>query len=135
MSAKPAVTAPAEPVVTGRDRRRPGPEAWSWVFMRLSGLVLLFLALAHFAITHLLNDVVETDYRFVADRWSNPLWRGFDWLLLVLALGHGANGVRVVVGDYVRSPRARRAALGVLGGLTVAMAVAGTLSILTFEAP
>jgi succinate dehydrogenase / fumarate reductase, membrane anchor subunit len=54
-------------------RRRQGFETWSWFFMRVSGLVLLFLALLHFAITHILNDVTETDARFVAERWENPL--------------------------------------------------------------
>lgn len=115
-------------------RRRPGPEAWSWVFMRLSGLALLFLALSHFAITHVINDVVETDYTFVAERWSSPFWKVFDWLLLVLALGHGANGLRVIVGDYVHGPRARRLALGALGLLAGAMTVVGTLTIVTFRA-
>ena len=80
--------------------------------MRLSGLALVFLALIHFAVTHIINDVVETDYDFVAHRWENPLWRIFDWLLLALALAHGLNGLRWIVGDYVRRPGLRRLVLG-----------------------
>jgi succinate dehydrogenase / fumarate reductase membrane anchor subunit len=121
--------------------RTPGPrprkrsaEAWSWAFMRLSGLALLFLALIHFSITHIINDVVETDYDFVAERWHNPAWRLFDWLLLVLALGHGVNGLRWIVDDYVRSPSRNRAVKAVLYGLTGVLVVVGTLTILAFPA-
>jgi succinate dehydrogenase / fumarate reductase, membrane anchor subunit len=102
--------------------------------MRLSGLALVFLALVHFAITHIVNDVVETDYRFVADRWANPLWRLFDWALLALALAHGANGLRWIIDDYVRRPRRQAAARGALYGLTGLLFVVGTLTVLLFPA-
>lgn len=117
-------------------RRRPvtrGFETWSWLFMRLSGLVLVFLALLHFAITHVLNDVVHTDYRFVANRWDNPLWQLFDWLLLALALLHGANGARWVVEDSVRNPAAQAAAKVVLYTLSAALLAFGTFTIVTFN--
>jgi succinate dehydrogenase / fumarate reductase, membrane anchor subunit len=100
--------------------------------MRLSGLALVFLALIHFSITHIVNDVVETDYDFVAERWHNPLWRLFDWALLVLALGHGVNGLRWIVDDYVRDPGRRKAVKGLLYGLTGVLVVVGTLTILAF---
>jgi succinate dehydrogenase / fumarate reductase membrane anchor subunit len=115
-----------------RPARRRSAEAWSWAFMRLSGLALVFLALIHFTVTHIVNDVAHTDYDFVAERWHNPAWRFFDWLLLVLALGHGANGLRWIVDDYVRAPGPRRAVKGVLYGLAAAMAIVGTLTILAF---
>jgi len=102
--------------------------------MRLSGLALVFLALVHFSITHIVNDVVETDYDFVAERWNNPAWRLFDWLLLVLALGHGVNGLRWIVDDYVRRPGRRTAVMGLLYGLTAVLVVVGTLTILLFPA-
>ncbi len=112
---------------------RPGFEAKSWLFMRLSGLALVFLALLHFAITHVLNDVVDTDYRFVANRWDNPFWQVFDWLLLALALLHGANGARWVVEDYVRRPGPRVAAKYVVYALTAALLLYGTVTIVTFS--
>src|SRR5207253_5221864 len=99
---------------------------------RLSGLALVFLALIHFTVTHILNDVVDTNYEFVAHRWHNPLWRIFDWLLLALALAHGLNGLRWIVGDYVRRPGRRRLILGVLFGLSGALFAFGTFTIVTF---
>ncbi len=108
-------------------------EAWSWLFMRLSGLALVFLALAHFAITHVLNDVVDTDYRFVADRWDNPFWQVFDWLLLALALLHGANGARWVAEDYVRRPRAQAVVKAVLYTASTLLLAWGTFTIVAFS--
>ncbi len=116
-------------------RPRQNYEAWSWIFMRLSGLVLLFLALTHFAITHILNDVVETDYAFVGERWANPLWRLFDWALLALALSHGLNGLRWIVDDYVHTPARRTATKAVLYSLSLALFAYGTFTIVAFEAP
>ncbi len=75
--------------------------------MRVSGLALVFLALVHFALTHIVNDVAETDSGFVADRWANPLWRTFDWLLLMSSLWHGVLGLRYSIGDYLRRPGLR----------------------------
>jgi succinate dehydrogenase / fumarate reductase membrane anchor subunit len=117
---------------TPRQPRKRSAEAWSWAFMRLSGLALVFLALVHFSITHIVNDVVDTDYDFVLERWHNPAWRVFDWFLLVLALGHGANGLRWIVDDYVRAPGRRKAVKAVVYGLTGVLVVVGTLTILAF---
>ena len=102
--------------------------------MRLSGLALVFLALLHFAITHILNDVVHTDYRFVANRWDNPFWQLFDWFLLALALLHGANGARWVAEDYVRARRPQVAVKAVIFGLSGLLLAYGTFTILTFSA-
>jgi succinate dehydrogenase / fumarate reductase membrane anchor subunit len=107
-------------------------ETWSWYFMRISGLILIFLALTHFAITHILNDVVETDAEFVGERWDNPLWRLFDWSLLALALIHGVNGVRWSIDDYVKSPARRAGLKAVLYTVTIGLFAYGTLVIITF---
>ena len=107
-------------------------ETWSWYFMRISGLILIFLALLHFSITHIINDVVETDAEFVANRWDNPVWRLFDWTLLTLALFHGLNGVRWIIDDYVRSPGKRAAVKAVTYGVSGVLFAYGTLVIVTY---
>lgn len=113
-------------------RPRPNFEAWSWLFMRVSGLALVFLALAHFAITHIINDVAETDSGFVADRWANPLWRLFDWALLALALFHGLNGLRWIIDDYVSAPTRRTVVKAGTYSLSLALFAYGTLTIFTY---
>ena len=108
-------------------------ETWSWYFMRVSGLILLFLALTHFAITHILHDVVDTDAEFVGERWDNPLWRLFDWTLLALALLHGLNGLRWSIDDYIRSRPARAAVKAVVYTLSGVLFAYGTFTIVTFQ--
>ncbi len=113
-------------------RSRPSFEAWSWLFMRVSGLALIFLALVHFALTHIVTDVADTGSDFVDDRWANPLWRLFDWALLTLALFHGLGGLRWIIDDYVRSP-GRRAVIKVsLYAVALSLFALGTITILTY---
>jgi len=131
-----AVDAPRRitPAESRRDRRpRQNFETWSWFFMRISGLVLVFLALLHFAITHILNDVVDTDAAFVNQRWDNPMWRIFDWALLALGLLHGLNGLRWIIDDYVRRPGKRAAVKATLYSVTGALFAYGTFTILTYR--
>ena len=92
-----------------RGRLSHGRELRQWQFMRISGLVLVFLALIHFSITHIVNDVIETDFAFVVARWENPLWRLFDWVLLALALTHGTFGIQTISEDYIANARRRTA--------------------------
>ncbi len=107
----------------GRPKPTGGHELWSWVFMRVSGLVLLFLALGHLILMHLIHNVEEINYAFVAQRYAHWLWRGYDLTMLVLAMLHGTNGVHVLIDDYIHHPRWHRVALGALylicGGLTL----------------
>ena len=114
-------------------RPRQSFETWSWFFMRISGLVLVFLALTHFAITHIVHDVTDTNANFVAERWDNPLWRLFDWSLLFLALLHGLNGLRYILDDYVRKPGTRATVKALLYSITGGLFLYGTLTIFTFK--
>ena len=91
-----------------------GLELWSWVFMRVSGLALLLLALGHLVIMHLIHNVDEINYAFVAQRYAGWFWRGYDALLLALAMIHGTTGARILIDDYVHAPRWRAASLAVL---------------------
>ncbi len=113
-------------------RPRVNSEAWSWYFMRISGLVLLFLALFHFFITHILHDVTATNAAFVAARWDNPLWRTYDWLLLALGLLHGVNGLRFIMDDYIRTPSKRAATKAFVYLLVSVLFLYGTITIVTY---
>jgi succinate dehydrogenase / fumarate reductase membrane anchor subunit len=120
------------PAPTRITRPRASFETWSWFFMRVSGLVLLFLALTHFALTHILHDVASTNYDFVARRWHNLGWRIFDWSLLALALAHGLNGLRMIVDDYVRAPGWRATTKAFVYTLSGVLFAYGTLVIFSF---
>ncbi|MGH3118989.1 MAG: succinate dehydrogenase hydrophobic membrane anchor subunit [Gaiellales bacterium] len=116
------------------ERRPSSFEVWSWFFMRLSGLVLIFLVLIHLFIMHVVDSGVErVDFAFLSERWDNVGWKTFDWAMLVLALLHGANGLRIVIEDYVHSGGARATAKSVLYVLTVILMIMGTAVIVTFD--
>jgi succinate dehydrogenase membrane anchor subunit len=93
---------------SGRDRPVGGLELWSWLFMRISGVVLLVLAVGHVLIMHVLGGGVDrVNFAFVALRWQSPFWRTWDWMMLSLALLHGVNGLRNITQDYVTKPQWR----------------------------
>ena len=109
---------------------RSRPQTAGWVFMRLSGVALLFLALGHFAIQHVINDVHDLSLGFVAARWGSLGWRVYDAFLLGLALIHGLNGLRVVVDDYVHRPRLKTAFLWAIVIVGTALIIIGTVTII-----
>lgn len=116
----------------GRAAPSGGFELYTWFFMRVSGVVLLFLALGHLAVMHLINNVDTIDYAFVVKRFATPFWRFYDLLMLLLALLHGFNGARVLIDDYLKGGK-RVLALSVLYVLALAFTVAGAIVILTFQ--
>ena len=127
-------TLPQREHTYGRDRPIGGFELWMWLFMRISGIVLLVLAVGHTLIMHLPGEGVErVDYDFVADRWASPLWRTWDWMMLTLALVHGINGLRNVTLDYVRRPGVRFASNMVFYVLGFTLFVLGTIIVVTFQ--
>ena len=118
----------------GRERPRGGFALWSWLFMRVSGIVLLFLAVGHVLIMHVIDTgVSRVDFEFVALRWESPFWRTWDWALLVLALVHGINGLRIVVQDYVRWPGVRFAVNMLFAVIGFSLFVLGTVIVFTFD--
>ena len=122
-------------ISTGRGQRpmSAGFETFSWYYFRISGVILIFLVIAHLIIMHVSNDVACTTYQFVATRYSNVFWRLFDWLLLTFALTHGMNGLRIVIDDYVHKPAARLWLLSICGVLLLAFFMLGTITLITFQ--
>jgi succinate dehydrogenase / fumarate reductase, membrane anchor subunit len=110
-----------------------GFETFSWYYFRISGIVLIFLVIIHLIIMHVTNDVSCTTYQFVSFRYSNPFWRLYDWLLLTLALTHGMNGLRIVIEDYVSSPRRRVILLSLAATILVVFFMLGTITLATFQ--
>ena len=116
------------------DRQPSRSEVWWWFFMRISGIILLFLVLIHLYVMHLVGEGVErVDFAFVAERWDNVGWKTFDWVMLVLALLHGTNGLRIITEDYVRSPAWRTTTKAILYTVTGLLMIMGTAVLVTFD--
>jgi succinate dehydrogenase / fumarate reductase membrane anchor subunit len=109
-------------------------EMLAWLFMRLSGIVLVVLVLGHLLIQLVLDGgVTKVSFAFVVGRWANPFWQIWDLLMLWLAMLHGANGLRTVINDYAERPATRNWLKGILLAATVFTVLLGTLVIFTFD--
>ncbi|KTR85936.1 succinate dehydrogenase hydrophobic membrane anchor subunit [Leucobacter chromiiresistens] len=87
-------------------KKRTNWEKWGWVYMRVSGVLLVVLVFGHLFSNLMIGDGVHAiDFGFVGGKLSQPFWKVWDTLLLWLALIHGANGMRTIVNDYVSRPR------------------------------
>ena len=93
---------PGDRFTPAHARPEGGFELWAWLFMRVSGVLLLALALGHLVIMHLINNVDNINFAFVAARYRGAFWRAYDLALLLLALFHGLNGLRTICDDHLR---------------------------------
>ena len=114
--------------------RRSNFELYSWVFMRISGILLVFLVLGHLLIMNVLDGGVHRiNFGFVAGRWASPFWQSWDLLMLWLAEIHGGNGLRTVIDDYARKDSTRFWLKMLLYVAMVVVLFVGTLVIFTFD--
>ncbi len=120
-----------------RVRPSSGFELRAWYLMRISGLLLIFLAVGHLFIMHILNNVETINYAFVASRWAAPgtgaLWRIWDFSLIVLALGHGFNGLRQVLYEYIARPSRRVIASTLIWLGMIGLTGVGSYAIFMFQ--
>ena len=114
-------------------RRRVNWEMWGWLYMRVSGVLLVVLIFGHLLVNLFLGEGVKAiDFAFVAGKLADPFWIVYDMLLLWLALIHGANGMRTIINDYARG-RLRVVFLVLLAGATISLLVLGSLVLTTFD--
>lgn len=78
-------------------------ERYAYLFMRMSGIALLVLAVGHMLIQHVLNSSGNLTLQFVADQWNSWGWKAYDIFLLAFAIPHGINGLRNVLEDYIHN--------------------------------
>ena len=108
-------------------------ELWSWVFMRVSGVILIFLSVYHLVWWNLVVGVEHLDSDLVIDRWSNPLYRLLNIALLTFAMLHGLNGARYSIEDYVHKPGLQKAVKGIVYTIVIGSLAFGIFALLTFD--
>jgi succinate dehydrogenase / fumarate reductase membrane anchor subunit len=124
---------PLRPIRSGRSRNH--AEQWSWLFMRGSGVLLLILIFTHLFINLFSGDGVnQIDFAFVAGKWASPTWQIWDFVMLVLAMIHGGNGMRLLINDYARKPWVKKTLKAALAAAVGVIIVLGSLVIFTFDA-
>lgn len=132
MSTDLTLDAPRAPFA--RTKRGINWEKWGWIYMRVSGVLLVVLIFGHLFVNLMVGEGINRiDFAFVAGKLADPFWIVYDLLLLWLALIHGTNGMRTIVNDYVANARVRRILHLALIGSTVVLLVLGTLVLTTFD--
>ena len=112
----------------------PNFEKYAWLFMRFSGVALVFLVLGHLFVMLMWQDgVYRIDFNYVAQRWASPFWQIWDMALLWLAMIHGANGLRTIIGDYARKNVTKFYLNSLLLLATGFTLVLGTYVLVTFD--
>jgi len=109
-------------------------ELYSWLFMRLSGVVLIALVFGHLFVNLVSGQGIKAiDFAFVGGKWSSPFWQTWDLMMLWLAELHGVNGVRTIINDYAEKDSTRIVLKTVLLLSASVVLVLGTLVIFTFD--
>jgi len=108
-----------------------GELAW-WVFMRISGFLLVFLTFGQLWANNIAFNAGNIDFDYVARRVAQPSVRVYDSFLLFFALLHGVNGLRYSIEDYVKLPARRLAwkvSLYTVAGIVL---ILGVMALWTF---
>ncbi|MET0782323.1 MAG: succinate dehydrogenase hydrophobic membrane anchor subunit [Microbacterium sp.] len=130
------MTTIADPRAPHSTVRRKGPnlEKWGWIYMRVSGVLLVILIFGHLFVNLMVGEGIHgIDFAFVAGKYASPFWQWWDVLMLWLALIHGANGMRTITNDYITHPKIRRVLVWAIGLAAGFLIVLGTLVVFTFD--
>jgi succinate dehydrogenase / fumarate reductase membrane anchor subunit len=129
------LAAPRSPrTVRSRGSSRTNMEMVGWLFMRLSGVLLLVLIFGHLFVNLVVGEGInQIDFAFVGGKWASPFWQFWDLAMLWLAMIHGTNGMRTIINDYAERDRTRLVLKVLLYLAFFVTVVLGTLVIFTFE--
>lgn len=117
-----------------RKQRVTNWEKYGWLYMRISGPLLIVLIFTHVFVNLFTGEgIKQIDFAFVAGKWADPFWQWWDVAMLWLALIHGTLGMRTVINDYTEKPKLRTALVGTLWSVSGALILLGTLVVFTFD--
>jgi succinate dehydrogenase / fumarate reductase membrane anchor subunit len=126
-------------------------EYFMWIFTRLSGIGMLFLAVLGMAGAFIMgartqmdlatlmrwtffpnpNHVVNSNIPDVAVGWATAFWQIMQMLIVFFGVTHGFNGLRVVVEDYSGQSVWRPLLRGMIFLLWMFMLIVGVYVILS----
>jgi succinate dehydrogenase / fumarate reductase membrane anchor subunit len=128
------IEAPRSPYARSPRGRGTNWEKWGWIYMRVSGVVLVVLIFGHLFVNLMVGEGVSAlNFAFVAGKLTTPFWMVWDVLMLWLALIHGGNGMRTLVNDYATQRVTRGILKSAILAAVVILIVLGTLVVFTFD--
>lgn len=84
-------------------QRSSGSGSFSWVFQRITGIILVVILIGHYILMHYHPESGHT-YDAVLIRMQSSWYRVLDLTFVVLAMYHGLNGVWSIFRDYRLKP-------------------------------
>jgi succinate dehydrogenase / fumarate reductase membrane anchor subunit len=128
------LAAPRSPYSRAPQKRGVNWEKWGWIYMRVSGIVLVVLIFGHLFVNLMVGEGVSAlNFAFVAGKLTTPFWQWWDVAMLWLALIHGGNGMRTLVNDYGTTRVSRGILKSAILAAVVILIVLGTLVVFTFD--
>ncbi|MCU1444276.1 MAG: Succinate dehydrogenase [Cryobacterium sp.] len=128
------IEAPRSPYTRSPRTRGVNWEKWGWIYMRVSGVVLVVLIFGHLFMNLMVGEGVSAlSFAFVAGKMASPFWQVWDVLMLWLALIHGGNGMRTLVNDYAAQRLTRGIMKSAILAAVVVLILLGTLVVFTFD--
>jgi succinate dehydrogenase / fumarate reductase membrane anchor subunit len=103
----------------------------SWLWQRITGLVLVVVMIGHYFLMHYTPDSGHT-YEAVLTRLKSPFWKVFDLTFVIFGLYHGLQGVWNIIRDFTLSNTGRIIALALILLMGVVFGALGFTTILKF---
>jgi succinate dehydrogenase hydrophobic membrane anchor protein len=98
---------------------------WSWLFQRITAVLLIVCLALHLIYTHILS-IGDISYETVGDRVMHGSFTALDIILLTAGIYHALNGLRMVLMDYWFTSHKRALALTIfLSAVGIAFLVYG----------
>lgn len=97
-----------------------------WTAVALLAFMAIHMIVVHYPPGHI-------DFNLILERLQEPLWKVIDIVFLATVLVHALLGAYMVITDYDRFNRFRRAIAWVLVVLLVAGFIYGSITILNFQ--
>jgi len=94
---------------------------WSWLFQRITAVLLIVCLAIHLILTHIAN-IGELNMENISARLANAGLTAVDIILLAAGIYHALNGLRMVLMDYWFTSRSRAF------GLTIGLWVVGVVA-------
>jgi succinate dehydrogenase hydrophobic anchor subunit len=107
--------------------------SWFESLMIATSLALVVLLPLEIVSWLIVSDPATHTSSWVADRWSNSLWRAVDWVFLIVALLHGAVSTMRWLTSAERETPLRRVGAELVAALCLALAVLGTYTLFSFD--
>lgn len=100
---------------------------------RYSAIALIVFLTIHMVVVH--YPPFHIDFSRIVERMGQPLWKAIDIAFLFFVLMHALAGAYMVITDWERFGRYKRAVAGVAIVVGVVAFIYGTQTILAFRPP